>query len=192
MNFLVSLSLVIAFLSAQTTDQALDSDVVKRLAPTNAGERIRGFAAAAVADAELTVDQPVRCSVVLSNHGLIDGRGAEGQLAGYTCHLFDESGKAVPLTRYGKRLLAGGWSVVFVRYPPGTERKTVLHLSRLFDMSLSGTYYFYVSKRIALGQAGEKLEVVEVVSNVVAINVTELESKPSDGNMVESGTEHLD
>jgi hypothetical protein len=140
------------------------------------GEETEGYRLGLSTDkAEFAPGERVELHMIFRNVGPDDAEVPVSRLMVFhTFTVLLPSGKEAPLTLYGQRqvqsrLDPGGRGVVVLK--PGEERSLDLHLNRLFDMTLTGTYK--VTAKRAVWTRGEPRETAHVVSNTLEITIKE-------------------
>ena len=147
-----------------------------RPAPDRWGHVVEGFQLSARLEKEsYAAGSPIWVTVAVRNAAKEPLRLLESLAPDhdYTAEVKDEYGKPVPGTRYAGVL---AWSSrIRTRIEPGMEVQRAILLSRLIDMTLSGTYTVTVKRRVSKAQGRDK---VEVASNTILVKVEDPANQP--------------
>jgi hypothetical protein len=139
------------------------------------GEEVEGFRLSiAVDEDEFTPDQPIFLRVTLKNVGS-DKIQVEkvGSIRSYKMAvLLPRTEKQAPLTLRGKRLLESPLAKATSFGLAADEEATdTIHLNRVFDMTLSGTYKVTVKRMVPKRDGSD--EYTYVTSNAIEITIKE-------------------
>jgi hypothetical protein len=143
-----------------------------------AGKAADGWQLSALPERQkVPAGEPVVVTLTLKNVGkgsLVYGEASPQDDYARMVTVTDEIGAAtVPKTRYGKSFQGAPVKRFVTRtLRPGQEVTAKLYVSRVFDMTVGGTYRITVQHPFAF-KPGEALAYAEVVSNTVEVTITE-------------------
>ena len=163
---LVTLALVLTMMGAPTFLKG-----AQRRKPPMSGQVTEGFQLSATADVEeVTSGQPIRLRIVIKNVTKKPLYLAEvGVEKDYSLSISNDKRIDVPLTEHGKAVLDGDvYMNLSLIVKPGEERRDVLEVNNLYDMTAPGEYSILVQRKV--GRLNAK-GTAQVQSNVVHVRV---------------------